>query len=207
VRHAITRAAEGARLSEEIRALRYVMAARLAQAIAGAEQGEEEAHERLIAEAEALLVPLGAHPMLSLTAFARGRLALAGERFGDAYEHLVRIFDPAGVAFHPFVRGSALADLADAAARGDGDLEAVRGYLAEWEQVAAETRAPHLEVQVAYAAAILAADAVAERHFRFVIPTATWSPSHHGFRLPIAGRRKSVIRRAFRDGTRESLVT
>lgn len=96
VRHAITRAAEGARLSEEIRALRYVMAARLAQAIAGAEQGEEETPERLIAEAEALLLPLGANPMLSLTALARGRLALARERFSDAYEHLVRDLRPGG---------------------------------------------------------------------------------------------------------------
>ena len=98
--------------------------------------------------------------------------ALARERFGEAYEHLVRIFDPEGIAFHPFVRGWALADLADAAVRGDGDLDAVRGYLAEWEQVAAATRAPHLQVQVAYAAAILATDAVAERHFRTAIASA-----------------------------------
>jgi DNA-binding CsgD family transcriptional regulator len=172
VRHAITSSAEGARIAEEVRALRYMIAARLAQAVAGAEHGEDETSERLIAEAEALLIPLGAHPMLALTAFARGRLALARERFGEAYEHLVRIFDPAGVAFHPFVRGWAIADLSDAAVRGDGDLDAVRGYLAEWEQVAAETRAPHLQVQVAYAAAILATDAVAERHFRAAIATA-----------------------------------
>jgi DNA-binding CsgD family transcriptional regulator len=172
VRHAITRAAEAARIAAEIRAPRYMVAAQLAQAIAGAEQGEDEIPERLIAEAEALLIPLGAHPMLALTAFARGRLALAGERFGDAYEHLIRIFDQGGNAFHPFVRGWAIADLADAAVRGDGDLDAVRGYLTEWEQIAAETRAPHLQVQVAYAAAILAADAVAERHFRAAIAAA-----------------------------------
>jgi DNA-binding CsgD family transcriptional regulator len=172
VRHAITRSAEAARIAEEVRALRYMVAARLAQAIAGAEQGEDETSEQLIAEAEALLIPLGANPMLALVAFARGRLALATERFGEAYEHLIRIFDPAGVAFHPFVRGWALADLADAAVRGDGDLEAVRGYLAEWEQVAAATRAPHLQVQVAYASAILAKDAVAERHFRAAIASA-----------------------------------
>ena len=86
------------------------------------------------------------------------------------------IFDPAGVAFHPFVRGWALADLVDAAVRGDGDLDAVRGYLAKWERVAMETRAPHLEVQVAYAAAILAPDAVAEKHFRAAIASgqAEW---------------------------------
>ena len=169
VRRVITSAAEGARIAEETRALRYVVAARLAQAIATAEQGEDAASERLIAETEALLVPLGANPMLALPTLARARLALAGERFGEAYEHLVRIFDPAGAAFHSFVRGWALADLADAAVRGDGDLDAVGGYLAEWEQVAEATTAPHLQVQLAYAAAILAKDGVAEQHFRDAI--------------------------------------
>jgi DNA-binding CsgD family transcriptional regulator len=172
VRRVITSAAEGARIGEETRALRYVLAARLAQAVASAEQGEEEASERLIAEAEAMLIPVGANPMLALPVLARGRLALAGERFGEAYEHLVRIFDPAGAAFHPFVRGWAVADLADAAARGDGDLDAVRGYLAEWEQIAEATTAPHLQVQVAYAGAILAKDAVAEQRFRVAIASA-----------------------------------
>ena len=169
VRRAITSAAEGARIAEEMRALRYVMAARLAQAIAGAEQGEDEEPERLIVEAEALLIPLGSTPMLALPALARGKVALAGERFSEAYEHLVRIFDPGGVAFHPFVRGWALADLADAAVRGDGDLDAVRGYLVEWEQVAAATTGPHLQVQVAYASAVLAKGVAAEQQYRNAI--------------------------------------
>jgi DNA-binding CsgD family transcriptional regulator len=172
VRRAITRAAEGARISEEVRALRYVVAAQLAQAIAAAEQGEEENPERLITEAEAVLIPLGSNPMLALPTYARGRLALARERFGEAYEHLLRIFDPAGAAFHPFVRGWAIADLADAAVRGDGDLDAVRGHLAEWEQIAAATAAPHLQVQVAYAAAILGKDAGAEQRFRTAVAAA-----------------------------------
>jgi DNA-binding CsgD family transcriptional regulator len=172
VRRVITSAAEAARIAQETSALRYVLAARIAQAIASAEQGEDEASERMIAEAEAMLIPLGANPMLALPTLARGRLALAGERFGEAYEHLVRIFEPEGAAFHSFVRGWALADLADAAVRGDGDLDAVRGYLAEWEQVAEATTAPHLQVQVAYAAAILAKDAVAEEHFRVAIAAA-----------------------------------
>jgi DNA-binding CsgD family transcriptional regulator len=56
--------------------------------------------------------------------------------------------------------------------RGEGDLDLVRGYLEEWEQVAAHTGAPHLQVQVAYASAILAPDPVAERHFRAAIEAA-----------------------------------
>jgi len=169
VREAITRAAEGARIAEEIRAHRYVVAAWVAQAVARAEQGDGETSERLIAEAEAVLIPLGATPLLSLTAFARGRLALAEDRFGEAYEHFLRIFDPTSVAFHPFVQGWALADLADAAVRGDGDLDVVRAYLTEWEQIATATTAPHLQVQLAYTTAILANDAVAEECFRIAI--------------------------------------
>jgi ATP/maltotriose-dependent transcriptional regulator MalT len=149
-----------------------VVAAWVAQAIASAEQGESETSERLIADAEAVLVPLGATPLLALTAFARGRLALAEERFGEAHEHFLRIFDPTSVAFHPFVQGWALADLVDAAIRGDGDIDAVRAYLSEWEQIATATTAPHLQVQVAYTAAILAPDATAERHFRAAIAAA-----------------------------------
>jgi DNA-binding CsgD family transcriptional regulator len=107
--------------------------------------------------------------MLALPAYARGRLALAREQFGEAYEHLVRIFDPSAAAFHSFVRGWALADLADAALRGDGDLDAVRGYLAEWESVASTTAAPHLQVQVAYASAVLATGVAVEQKYRNAI--------------------------------------
>lgn len=173
VRRAIIRAAEGARIAEEVRAQRYAVAAWLAQAIAGAEQGEAEPEsERLIAEAEALLIPLGANPMLTLPAFARGKLALAEERYGEAYEHLVRMFDPNGVAFHSFFSAWAIADLADAAVRGDGDLDAVRSHLAHWEQIAVATGAPNLLVQIAYSSAILASDADAERRFRAAIAGA-----------------------------------
>jgi DNA-binding CsgD family transcriptional regulator/tetratricopeptide (TPR) repeat protein len=172
IREAITRAAESARIAEEIRADRYVAAAWVAEAVARAEQGDGETSERLIAEAEAVLIPLGATPLLSLTAFARGRLALAEERFGEAHEHFLRIFDPTSVALHPFVQGWALADLADAAVRGDGDLDVVQAHLTKWEVIADETTAPHLRVQLAYASAILAKDSVAERRFRDAIAAA-----------------------------------
>ena len=50
--------------------------------------------------------------------------------------------------------------------RGDGDLDLVRGLLREWEETAADMGAPHLEVQLAYAAALLADSATAEERFR-----------------------------------------
>ena len=166
VRVAITGAAEAARLAEEAGHVRYVLAANLAHAIAAAGLGEEETAERLIAEAEAALLPMGANPLLAWVALARGRTALAGERPGDAYADLVRIFNPTDAAHQPFVRGWALADLVEAAVRGDGDIDLVRGFLSEWQEIALTTKAPHLEVQLAYAAALLADDATAEASFR-----------------------------------------
>jgi DNA-binding CsgD family transcriptional regulator len=166
VRAAITSAAEAASLAEETRQFRYVLAARLAHAIAAAERGEEETADHLIADAEAALLPMGANPQLGLAAFARGRAALAADRPGEAYHALVRIFDPADACYQPYARGWALADLVDAAVRGDGDLRLVRGLLSEWEETAAATGAPHLAVQLAYAAALLGDRTTGERRFR-----------------------------------------
>jgi DNA-binding CsgD family transcriptional regulator len=176
VRGTITTAAEGARLAEETAHPRYVAAAKLAHAIAAAERDEETTAEHLITEAEAIVLPMGANPMLALVLLARGRRALAFERYTEAYENLGRLFDPADVAYQPFVRGWALADLVDAALHGDGDLDVVRGLLAEWERIAAGTAAPHLDVQLKYTTAVLADDAAAEGRFRTVITSAaaTW---------------------------------
>src|SRR5262249_42195889 len=95
VRNAITAAAEATRLAEEGRQLRYVLAAKLAHAIAAAELGDEEAVDHLIADVETALLRLGANPQLGLVAFARGRAALASDRPAEAYHSLLRIFDPA----------------------------------------------------------------------------------------------------------------
>ena len=105
--------------------MRFVVAGQLAQAIAAVEMGADEPAEQLIDAAEATLLPLGANPLLALVALARGRQALAHERFAEAYAHLLRIFDPNDAAFHQFVGGWVLADLADAARQGDGDREVV----------------------------------------------------------------------------------
>ncbi len=172
VRHAITNAAEAARLASEARQVRFGRAASLAQAIAVAELGEGETAEELIADAEAALVPLGANPQLSLIAFARGRAALAADLPGEAYHHLVRIYDPADPSHQPYVGGWAFADLVDAAVRGDGDLDLVRALLSDWGKTAAAMGAPHLEVQVAYAAALLAESATAEEQFRAVLTSS-----------------------------------
>jgi DNA-binding CsgD family transcriptional regulator len=175
VRGAITAAAEGVRLAEDTGDARFTLAAKLAHGIAAAERGEDDVAEQLIADAEAVLLPMGANPLLALVALARGRHALAAERFSEAYEFFARIFDPADAAYQPFVRGWTLADLVDAAMRGDGDLGLVRGFVAEWSQIAATTKALELEVQLNYARAILAPDDRAEQHFQALLTSTAQS--------------------------------
>jgi DNA-binding NarL/FixJ family response regulator len=118
---------------------------------------------------EAVLLSKGSSPLLTMVAIARGRAELAAGRFAEAFGHLSRVFDPTDVAYHRWARGSALADLVDAAVHGGADLLPVRAVLAEWRQIAATTGAQHLQVQLGYAAAILADDAEAEQSFQAAI--------------------------------------
>jgi len=170
---AVTAAAESARLAEDASRTLYIPAAKLAEAVAAAQRGREPEAQALLADAEAILFQLGATPLLALVALARGRVDLAAGRFAAGYERLSRLFDPTDAAFHPFVGGAALADLVDLAVGGDGDLELVEQHLAGWRQIAADTKAPHLQVQLSYAAAVLAADEEAERLFEVAMSSGT----------------------------------
>ncbi len=165
IRIALTAAAEAEGLAGETRQLRYVLAAQLAHAIAAAEAGEEATADALIAGAEAALLPMGPNPQLGLAAFARGRAGLAAGRPAEAYAALLRMFDPRDPCYQPYARGWALADLVDAAVRGEGDLALVRDLLEEWEGTAADIGAPQLEVQVSYAAALLGDEPGAEERY------------------------------------------
>ena len=170
-RAAVTEAAEASRLAAETGHVRFVLVADLAQAIAEAQLGQPETAERLIAGTEAALLPMGANPLLSLVALARGRSGLAAERPAEAYTDLIRIFTPTDAAYQPFIRGRSLADLVEAAVRGDGDIDRVRVLLGEWEAIATDTSAPHLQAQLSYASALLADDATAEKRFLHAVAT------------------------------------
>jgi DNA-binding CsgD family transcriptional regulator len=169
---ALTTAAESVRLAAETAQALYVPAAKLAEAVAVAQRGQDDTAQALISESESILLPLGATPLLSLVALAKGRAELAAGRPADAYQRLVRLFDRDDTTFHTFLRGAAVADLAEAAKAGDGDLELVRRHLAEWAEIAGDTGATHLAVQVSYAVAVLAEDDEAERLFQAAIASA-----------------------------------
>jgi ATP/maltotriose-dependent transcriptional regulator MalT len=163
--HGSTAADEAARLARETGQLAWGVAADLVQASLAAVRGDDESAEALAAKSEAVLVPLGINPMLSLVQQARGIADLAGGRHADAYVQLRRIFDPTDVAHHPFIRCWLIGELAEAAAHSGQQTEA-RLYLHELELVAAETGFPYLQASLTYARPLLADDDEAEELFR-----------------------------------------
>jgi DNA-binding CsgD family transcriptional regulator/tetratricopeptide (TPR) repeat protein len=177
IRAAVPAAAEAARMAAETRQPRQLAVAHAALAFAAGERGDPAAGE-LADAAEAVLLPMGANPLLAVVELARGRIALTAERFTEAYEHFTRIFDPDDVAHHPFVRGWALADIVDAAVYAERDLGAVRGFVAEWETIAAGTGAGHLLAQLSYARAMLAGEADAPQRFAAALAETPGWPSY-----------------------------
>ena len=187
IRAAAASAAEAERLADETRQSLYAVAARLARAIVELERGDQEAAETLISSAETVLVPMGANPLLAVVTLARGRLALAGERFAEAHDHLVRILDHDDVAFHPFAPGWMLADIAEAAILARDDLDRLTRFVDDWQHIADTTRAPHLVVQLAYARALMAGDDdEAEALFEVTIRTATKDWPYYRARAQLA---------------------
>ncbi|MDQ1496045.1 MAG: hypothetical protein QOG69_2528 [Actinomycetota bacterium] len=163
--HGSTAADEAARLARETGQQSWTAAADLSRASLAAVRGEEELSEALAASGEAVLVPFGMNPMLSLVQQARGIADLAGGRHADAYDQLRRVFDPTDVAHHPFVRCWLIGELAEAAAHSGRQAEA-RWYLKELEEFAVETGFPYLKAGLTYARPLLADDAEAEALFQ-----------------------------------------
>ncbi|MBC8013522.1 MAG: hypothetical protein H7X74_05510 [Methyloceanibacter sp.] len=157
-------AEEAGRLARETAQPRWAAAADLAEASLAALRGDSDAADALATEAERLLMPMSAHPTLAFAQLARGLSALGRGAHGNAYEHLRRMFDPADVAYHPFVRYWVVGDLAEAAARS-GHADEARALLEELESVAQKSRSPLLLVGLGYARALLAEGGDAEALF------------------------------------------
>jgi DNA-binding CsgD family transcriptional regulator len=173
IRAAYTAASEAAGLTAETGQPNYLASVNAVLSIVAGERGEPNASE-LAAEAEAHFLAVGAHPMLSLVELARGRTALASERFSAAFDHLARLFDPGDLAYHPQVCSWALADLADAAVYGERDLGAVRVLLDQWEAVASQVGSEYLRALLAYGRALLSD----EDQFAAALAVAPGWPAH-----------------------------
>ena len=117
---------------------------------------------------------------------ARGLVALASGQYGEAYLLLERMFDPGDVAYHQFTGGWVLADLADAAVHGGGDLERVSVILSPWRRIADATGGSHLRVQLRYADALLAGEDEAGDRLKAAVSDASADWPYYGARAQLA---------------------
>jgi DNA-binding CsgD family transcriptional regulator len=165
---AVSAAEEAARLARELGQLRWAAVAQLAQATIAAERGELDVAEALVRDSEALLLPMGATPMLALAQFVRGRGAVAHQHYSEGFEHHRRTLDPTDPVYHPFVGAWGLSDLVEAAAHS-GETATARAYLDQLESLAAATSGSMLRATAGYARAMVADDDHAEDLYQTAI--------------------------------------
>jgi DNA-binding CsgD family transcriptional regulator len=185
---AVAAAEEAIALSLETGQRRWAVAASLAKATIAAERGDFDGMDTLAREAERAILGIGASPLLALVQFARGRGAVAHQRYEEGLEHLRRSLDPADPAYHPFIGAWGLSDLVEAAAH-TGRMDAARAYLEQLESLAAATSGSLLRAEAGYARPMIAGDEAAEGLYRAAIERdlATW-PCYRGRMLLWYGR-------------------
>jgi DNA-binding CsgD family transcriptional regulator/tetratricopeptide (TPR) repeat protein len=155
---------EAVRFAEETGGILWIAAATIVKAKLAGMQGNLEQSEAHAAQAERLVLSIGASFLLALLQIARGISAIGAGRHWEAYEHLRRLFAPADPAFNPGLQFFALADFAEAAVFS-GNAEAARGVVEEMERVSAPVPVPWVETMLHYANALLAAPEDAEQFF------------------------------------------
>ncbi|WP_199438876.1 helix-turn-helix transcriptional regulator [Umezawaea beigongshangensis] len=121
--------------------------------------------EAWAAEAERTALPGGARPALAIVQMARGQAALCQGRYGDAFGHLHRVFDPADPAFHPWLRFYGVSELVEAAVRSES-AEAARDVLEELTPLGELTPSPALLCGLRLARALLSPSDTAEPLYR-----------------------------------------
>lgn len=166
---------EAVDLAIEIGLHRWAPAARLAEATLTAFRGDFERAESLAAEAESVLLPMGANPLLALVELARGRNALLRGEYGIAFDHLSRISNPKDTAYHMYVQFWVVPDLIEAAVQSAHVKEA-RNAIATLEPLAAQSRSPVLEIGLRFGRALIAPDGEAESLFQAAINEDTSLP-------------------------------
>ena len=124
-------AAEEAAGSRGDRSAAWAATAQLAQAAIAARARRPRGRGALAREAEALLLPMVATPMLALAQFARGRGAVAHQLYAEGFEHHRRMLDPTDPAYHPAIGAWGLSDLVEAAAHSGN--ETAKAYLEQLE--------------------------------------------------------------------------
>jgi len=147
---------------------RWIALSKSVRALVAALRGEEAELERLAGEAEQVLLPAATRSAMATLQAGRGLAALGRRDYQEAYEHLLRMFDPADSAYHHQLRMCHVGDLADAAGHSDHREEA-RKLIAELTIPATRDPGSHLAVSLAFSAAMLADDEEAGEQFELAL--------------------------------------
>jgi DNA-binding CsgD family transcriptional regulator len=161
---AMREAEESVRLAEETNATLWIAAATVLKAKLAGIQGNLEQSEAYAAQAERLILSIGASFLRVLLQIARGISAIGAGQHWQAYAHLRRIFAPADPAFNSGLEFFGLADFVEAAVFS-GNPEAAHDVLNEIERVSAPTPVPWVETMLHYGKALLAPPEDAEQFF------------------------------------------
>jgi DNA-binding CsgD family transcriptional regulator len=161
---ALAAASDAAALSRDLHQPVWESFALVLRSLVAAVRGEVDAAESLLGQAEALALPMGARAVLADVQFGHALLALGGGRHDEAFEHLLRTFDPRDPAHHHFRASWRIGDFAEAAIHS-GHVEEAREQFARCEKVILRGASRRLKVAVLYARALLADEGTAEAAF------------------------------------------
>ncbi|MGY1986539.1 ATP-binding protein [Blastococcus sp. SYSU DS0669] len=160
---AATAADEAARLAADSAQPLMGAVAQVVRSVVSAVCGGEDVEERLTAAAR-LGLQVDSNAVLAGVQLARGMVTLSQGRHQAAWDHLVRLSDPADPGHHPVVRSFAVGDLVEAAVHS-GHRAEVEPVLTDLEALAARTPSPVLHIGLRYGRALLAPDDEAEELF------------------------------------------
>lgn len=161
---AIREAEESVRFAEETGGILWIAAATILKAKLAGMQGNLEQSEAHAAQAEGLVLSIGASFLLAMLQIARGVSAIGAGRHWQAYEHLRRLFAPADPAFNSGLQFFGLADFVEAAVFS-GNADAARSAIDEMQRVSAPTPVSWVETMLYYGKALLAPPDDAEQFF------------------------------------------
>jgi len=120
-------------------------------------RGNEADLESVLAEPERALLAMKGGPLLATAHLARGSAALGDGHHDDAFQHLWPVFDESDSAFHRFMRWQALLDLVESAA-GSGQTSRLTEVIEDLEAISRRSEPPILDLNLACARPLLAAD-------------------------------------------------
>lgn len=164
-RVALTASGEASTLALQLSMPQWALPARLATGLAEGLRGNTQAALAIADQQETAIMSIGTRPFLALVRLVRGVALLSAGRNAEAFDELYRMFNPADISYHPYVRFWGLTHLIEAAT-ASGRQEQLMPIMAESAQIAADSDWPVVRVGLISASALLAAETDADEKFR-----------------------------------------